>query len=272
MALTPTNAVNEIAEALGNRASRVVIDKASISNAAVGHIFSLWRATGIPSQGAIPAAAAICTSALTGCIGFANQTAPITSYYAYQTLTTGNAATSVEIHDRLAHVAGLSGIVTTAQGALTLAGLSAARLGDTNYSDVLWWLEWYADTGATAATATVNVTYNDDTTGNLTAVSLGTTVRASRMFPLRSAVGGKWIKAVNSVTLSATTGTAGNFGITATRWRTTVSANIANKAEHYDWALLGIPEIPNDSCLQMLMVCTATGTGTLRGTGKIIHV
>lgn len=260
---------DQLIDALGNNTSRLVIDKASIANAVAGRFYSLWRATGTPGQGAIPTTAAICTKALTGAFGFANQTAPATSYLAWATLAAGNNVTSVEIHDRLAHMGGLSGIVATAQGALTLAGLAADRLGDANYSDVQWWLEWYADTGSTAVTMTVNVTYNDDTTGNVS-VSAVATSRASGMYPIVSAVAGKFIKAVNSVT-HATTGTAGNYGITATRPRTGFSAPIANKIETFDWAQLGLPEIPNDACLMMIMLCSTTSTGTVRGQGKIAH-
>jgi hypothetical protein len=270
MALTPTNAVNEIAAALGNSNSRVVIDKASIANAAAGQIFSLWRATGIPAQAAIPAAAAICTGALAGAMGFANQTPPTTSYLSWLALTTGNNATNIEVHDRLAHMGGLNGTLTTAQGALTLAGLPADRLGAANFSDTQWWLEWYTDTGGTSTTATVNVTYDDDTTGNLAAITLGATARAGRLFPLVP-TNGKWIKAVNSVTLAATTGTAGSFGITATRQRTAVSTDVALKTQPFDWAQLGNSEIPNNSCLFMVMTCGTTSTGTVRGQGKIIH-
>lgn len=267
---------DQLISALGNNNSRVVWDKASISNAVAGQIFSLWRATGTPAQGAIPGAAALATSALTGSMGFANQTSPATSYYAWQTIATGNAATSVEVHDRLAHMGGLSGTVTTAQTVgidlSTLGGgLPAARRGDANYSDIQWWIEIYTDLGATGVNATVAVTYDDASTGNLAAVALGATPRAGRMYGLVSAVAGRFIRGVTSVTLSATTGTAGSFGVTATRPRTAVSANVANKIEQYDWAALGMPEVPNDSCLQMIMVCSATTTGTVRGQGKLAH-
>lgn len=265
---------DQLIDALANNSSRVVWDKASIANAAAGQIFSLWRATGVPAQGAIPAAAAICTSALTGAIGFANQTAPVTSYYAWQTIATGNAATGVEVHDRLAHMGGLNGTLLTAQTVgvdLQTLGLGAARRGDANFSDVQWWLEWYTDTGATASNATVNVTFNDATTGNLAVIAVGGTVRASRMIPLVSNVAGKFIRGVNNVTLSASTGTAGNFGVTATRPRTAVNANTPNKVEQFDWAQLGLPEIPNDSCLMKVMLCSTTSTGTVRGQGKIAH-
>lgn len=262
---------DQLIDALANNSSRIVIDKASISNAVAGQLFSLWRATGSPGQGAIPSTAAVCTKALTGALGFDNQTSPVTSYIAWLFGTSGNNATSIEIHDRLAHMGGLSGTVTTAQGALTIAGVASERIGAADYSDVQWWLEWYSDTGGTSTTATVNVTYDDDSTGNLAAITLGTTARASRLFPLVSAVAARRIKAVNSVTLAATTGTAGNFGITATRRRTAASFQIANKTETFDWAALGLAEVPNDACLMLVMTCSTTTTGTLRGGGKIAH-
>lgn len=82
---------------------------------------------------------------------------------------------------------------------------------------------------------------------------------------------GKFIKAVTGVTLSATTGTAGNFGITATRQRAAISMPLANKSEIFDWAQLGLPAIADDACLMMLMMCSTTTTGTVRGQGKLIH-
>ena len=264
---------DQLIDALGNNSSRLVIDKASLANAAAGQFFSLWTATGVPGAGSAPGAAAVPTNATTGAMGFTNQTAPATSYLAWLAVQFGNSASNLEIHDRLAHMSGLSGTVTTSQGALSLVTNSpgADRLGDVNYSDVQWWLEVYTVLGATGVNATVAVEYNDGTTGNLAAIALGATPRAGRMYPLVSAVAGKFIRAVTGVTLSATTGTAGNFGITATRPRTSVSAPLLNKTEVFDWAQLGLPEIQNNACLMMIMLCGTTSTGTVRGQGKIAH-
>lgn len=264
---------DELIDALGNNTSRLVIDKASLANAAAGQFFSLWTATGTPGTGTVPTSAVVPTKATTGAMGFTNQTSPATSYLAWLAVQFGNSASNLEIHDRLACMGGLSGTVTTAQGALSLvtSNPGADRLGDSNYSNVQWWLEVYTALGSTGVNATVNVTYNDDSTGDLTAIALGATPRAGRLYPLVSASAGKFIKAVNSVTLSATTGTAGNFGITATRSRTSVSAPLLNKTEVFDWAQLGLPEIPNDACLMMLMLCGTTTTGTVRGQGKLAH-
>jgi hypothetical protein len=269
-----------LAGALASNSSRAVIDKASISNAAAGQYHSLWRATGQPAQGGIPAAAAICTNATVGALGFTQQTAPVTSYLGWANLVCSNTAPSVDLHDRLMHMGGLSGTVTTAQTVnldlhanIATSNLDA-RKGDANYSDVSWWLEWYTDTGGTAVTATVNVTYDDGSSGNLSAISLAATRRASFMVNLNvfNPTAGLFIRDVNTVQLSVTTGTAGNFGVTCTRHRSTFNAILANKSEPMDWAQLGLPEIHNSSCLQLIMLASTTTTGTVRGQVKFPHV
>lgn len=266
--------------ALGNNSSRFVIDKASLSNAVAGQYFSLWRATGQPGQGAIPTTAATCNNALTGAMNFTQQTSPATSYGGWANAVCSNSAVTIEIHDRLMHMGGMVGNVTTSQTVnLDLNGVTAdnmvERVGDSNFSDVQWWMEWYTDTGATASNATINVTYNDGTSGDLTVVAVGGTVRAGRMIPLNNlipaAAAGKYIRDVNTVILSASTTTAGNFGFTATRPRMTLPLNIANKMEIFDWAALGFPEIFNSSCLWPIELCSTTTTGTVRGGGKIAH-
>lgn len=272
---------DQLIDALGNNSSRFVLDKASLANAAAGQFHSLWRATGQPGQGAIPAAAAVCNHALVGAMGFSQQTAPATSYGTWANGVCSNSAVTIEIHDRLMHMGGLVGNVATAQTANldVSANLATnnldARKGDANYSDIQWWLEWYTDTGVTAVTATVNVTYNDGTTANLTGVSLAAARRASFMQPLNGLIpaadSGKYIRGVNTVTLSATTGTAGSFGVTATRPRMTLPLSLANKMEVFDWAQLGLPEIFNSSCLFPIQLASTTSTGTVRGGGKISH-
>lgn len=269
-----------IVNALGNNSSRFILDKASLSNAVAGAYYSLWRANGQPGQGAIPAAVANCNNTFVGAMNFTQQTSPATSYGGWANAVCSNSAVTIEIHDRLMHMGGLNGTLLTAQTVgIDFNGITAdnmvERIGDSNYSDIQWWLEWYTDTGATASNATIAVTYNDGTTGNLTAVAVGGTVRAGRMIPLNNlipaAAAGKFIRGVVSVTLSASTATAGSFGVTATRPRLTMPLNIANKMEIFDWAALNFPEIRNASCLWPIELCSATTTGTVRGGGKIAH-
>lgn len=278
MAITTTDG---LVDALGNNSSRFIIDKASISNAVAGQYYSLWRATGQPGQGAIPTTAAICTNTLLGGMNFSQQTLPTTSYGGWANAVCSNAAVTIEIHDRLMHMGGLSGTSIISQTVnLDLHANIASnnlteRVGDSNYSDVQWFMEWYSDTGATASNATINVTYNDGTSGDLTVVAVGGTLRASRMIALNglvpSASSGKFIRDINTVILSASTTGAGNFGFTATRPRMTLPLNVANKTEIFDWAALGFPEVFNESCLWPIELCSTTTTGTVRGGGKIAH-
>lgn len=271
---------DQLIDALANNSTRIVIDKATIVNTAAGQYHSLWRATGQPGQGAIPTAAANCNQSTTGGMMFSQQTAPAKSYLAYLEAASSIPATTIEVHDRLMHMGGLNGTLTTAQPVgMGFNGVTAdnmaERIGDADYSDIQWWLEWYADTGAAVVTATVAVTYSDGSTGNLTAVSLAATRRASFMQPLNglipAGVAGKFIRAVTSVTLSATTGTAGSFGVTATRLRGSLFLPIANAKFGADWASLPINTIPNSACPFIAVLASATNTGTLRGGGKIAH-
>ena len=273
--------IDNLVKALGNNSSRIVLDKASIASQTANSYCSLWRATGQPGQGAIPTVVATCNNTTVGTIGFNQQMSPSTSYGAYLEIATSNAAMTIELHDRLANMGGLNGTLTTAQSVnLDLNTLLATdnigkRKGDANYSDVLWWLEWYTATGGTAVTATIAVTYNDGTTGNLSVLSLAATRPASHMIPLNSLIpsaqSGKFIRGIVSVTLSATTGTAGNFGVTVTRPRMTLSSPFANFKFIADWAQLGLPEIYNSSAIFPIVLTSTTSTGTVRGGGKIAH-
>lgn len=263
---------DQLIAAMANSSSRIFLDKASLANSAGGQFFSYWTSAGQPAAGVAPTAAAVPTSATQGAMSFTNQTAPATSYLAQATVMQSTSGGGFEIHDRLAHMGGLSGTVTTAQGALSLVTTapSAERLGPVDYSEVQWWLEVYTALGATGVNATVSVTYGDDTTANLAAIALGATPRVGRMYPLIPAAG-KRIKSVNSVTLSATTGTAGNFGITATRPLAILSTYVYNKPEIHDWAQLGLPVVANDACLMLLTQCSTTSTGSVRGQLRIAH-
>lgn len=271
--------VDGIVNALGNNASRIIIDKSSLANQLAGRYCSTWRATGQPGQGAIPTTVTYPTSSTLGAMGFLNQTAPSTSYLAYSFIACSNATTTIEFHDRLVHCGGLSLALTTTQTTNLPISLETPvltdRIGSSDYGDVQWWLEVYADGGATASNATINVTYNDNTTGNLNTVAVGGTLRIGNMIGLDilrpTTASGKNIKSINSIILSASTGTAGNFGFTATRPRAVLPTVVANKMEVFDWAQLGFSEIPNDACLFPMVLPTTTSSGTIRGGGKIAH-
>lgn len=268
--------IDQLIAAFGSASQGFVIDKAALANAAAGQDFSLWRATGVPAQGAIPGAAAACTSALVGALPMTNQTDPIVGYLAGLSLACSIAGQAVGIHDRLAHMGGLSFNSTATQTVgLDLTGVSAARQGMAGYMEVQWWLDVYTDGGATASNATISVDLDDASTVNLTTVAVGGPLRAGRAINLNllipSANAGRRITKINSVTLSAATGTAGSFGFTATRARASLETFVANKGESKAFDVMRMPRIENDSCLEMRIICLSTTTGTVRGGGTLIY-
>lgn len=273
--------VDKLVNAMATNSSRLVIDKASIASQVAGQYCSMWRGTGQPAQGAIPSTAATCNATTTGGFSIPAQTSPVKAYITYLEWACSNNSQTLELHDRLAHMGGLSGTVTTAQTVgidLNTMGATdniSARIGDTDYSDVQWWLEWYTATGSTAVNAAVNVTYSDGSTGNLSTVALAASRGASTMTNLnvyRPAASTLFIRGINSVTLSATTGTAGSFGVTATRLRGSVYVPIANIKVGCNWADLPINEIPQSACPFLIVLPTATSSGTVRGGGKVSFI
>jgi hypothetical protein len=250
-----------------------LFDKASIANAVAGRFYSLWRATGFPAAGNAPVAQQICNAATLGALPYSPFNAPATNYMAWVDVATSLATATLEIHDRLCHQGGLSGVVATAQTTnlpLNLTGIPAERIGLTDFSQLQWWLEWYTDTGSTGVNVTVNCTFDDDTTGSALVIALSATSRASGLYQILPAAGKKGIKAVNSVTLSVTTGTAGNFGVTCTRYRAGLFTVVANKAEIFDWAALALPDLHIDACLQLIQLCTTTTTGNAKGVCRMV--
>lgn len=277
MALT----IDKVVDGLGTNSSPLVLDKATITGQLAGTFTSLWRATGQPAQGAIPGAAAVCDELTTGCFSIPQQTAPIKTYLTYMEGANTNAGMTLELHDRLMHMGGLNGTLTTAQTVnvdleanLGVSNL-ADRIGDSDYSDVQWWLEWYTATGATNVQPTINVTYSDGTSGNLTLFSLGTSRPASHMINLnvfRPAAVTAFIRDINTLQLSASTGTAGSFGITATRKRGSLFMPIANAMFNANWADIPLCEIRQESCLFPMMLCSTTSSGAMRGVSKVSHM
>lgn len=265
---------DQLINALANNSTTFLIDKASLANTAAAYSpISFWRSTGYPLQGAIPSTPAICDNTTVGAITFTQQTAPSKAYLGL--LITANIsstlACSFEIRDRLAHMGGLSGIVTTAQTVeLNLSSFTFENRCKSDYSDVQWFLEWYTATGATVTTATVAVTYDDNSTGNIS-VSLHASVTAGKMLPIMSAVNGRYIKSVNTVTLSASTGAAGSFGVTATKLITIQQHLGINYPSSFDWSLLGLPEIVNGTCMFITYNIYGVSTGGIRGLLKIVY-
>lgn len=251
MAIT-TEAGYTVAKA---RAKAAPVNKSSIANAVAGALMSLWRATGNPTQPAIPGAAAICDRTTPGALMMNALTTGDTRYIDGFDLNASTAGT-VWAFDRVIHSGGLNGTLTTAQAVNTPALPTRAPAAECD-----WYLEWYTDTGATVATANVAATYTD-ATNSVIAVVLTATMRAARKMQIPNPTG-KIIASIQTVTLSVSTGTAGNFGVTCVK-RLPVAAKIV-AANVGDGKESMIRKIEADACLMLGMECSTTSTGQVTG-------
>ncbi|MGQ0708691.1 MAG: hypothetical protein ACT4NV_02970 [Rhodoferax sp.] len=255
---------------------RLALNKPSLGAMVGGSDGAMWRGAGYPLQGAVPGAAAACSKASTGAMPLAQRTGGQVRRLLGLELMSSVAGQTFYLEDRLAHMGGLSGALSTAQTVgLDLAALGAnmaQRVGDSAfdpYREVVWYLDWYTATGAAAATPTVNVTYADGTSGNcgiwaLGATALPASVAANRRYQILSATG-KAIRGVNSVTLSASTGTAGSFGVTAVRKLATLVTHIASKTEVLVFPRESAPLIHDEACLTLSFTSSTSLSGTAVG-------
>lgn len=145
------------------------------------------------------------------------------------------------VYDRLMQMGGLDGTVTTAQ---TITGGTTSRYtgGDGNELFV----EIYTALGATPTTIIASYT-NEAGTASRTSVAtaIGGTGwnEQHRMIQLPLQAGDKGVRSVQSVTLAASTGTAGNFGVTIVH--PLCIDNISQAAAGFPRDLItGLPTLP----------------------------
>lgn len=262
---------------IGYLEQKLIASKASITSVAAGLRCSLWRATGWPAQASIPASSAVCNSATLGAQAFTNATT--VNYIADVTLRNTSSNQMITLYDRLAHNGGLVGNVTTTQSlSLEVDGLNSineARFGNPDFTELVWFLEWYTATGSTAVTATVNVEYADSSSGNLNPIALAATRPASNLILLNefipTAKSNLGIKSVGTVTLSATTGAAGNFGVTMAREIMTVATLSSSQPMQITYTAAAMPDVTNDACLWWTLMTSTTTTGILAAHMRLVR-
>ncbi len=137
-------------------------------------------------------------------------------------------------------------------------------------------LEIYTIIGTTAQTITVEYTNQAGTTGRTSpAVAFGGTGdrEASRFVMVPLQLGDTGGKAVAGVTLSGSTGTAGDFGVTLFKPLFVVPGVSGAISTITRNGLFGgdVPEVIDDAALFFLARSASTGTGTLQGTITLIE-
>jgi hypothetical protein len=230
-----------------------------------GAIASDWLAT--TNFGATPTVPTICDRNTLGALG--NGRRAIVNASSGQRVSRCTHSTNVPtthiLYDRLSHMAGLSGIVT---GAQTTNLPTAALTRYTSGSGVVAFIEYYTAVGATATTITISYTNQAGVAGRTSpAMAFGssTATRICQIIALQA--GDTGVRSVESVNIVATTGTAGNFGITLGKIlglypNLYIGARIARLDAVANMGLT-LPKIQTDACLGSLH-CISVSTTPIR--------
>lgn len=242
--------------------------KASATSEGAGTWHSLWKVAGNPGAGSNPPAYTagsgyIPTEATAGAIPFVD---PSASGYLARFGAAGSTVGTLILYDR---VWACSGFVTNSVSAqnVTTPGTvdrdaNNAALGD----GVELWGEVYTAPGATGATWTVSYTNEAGTAGrSATYTHPANAESVGQMFPFVLAAGDKGVRAVASLTCSISSGTAGDIGITLLRRIAEIPLTVVNVAQVLDGVALGLPDLYDNSCLALMVQCSATNTGNILG-------
>ncbi len=247
--------------------------KASFSAEAGGAWHSLWRVAGLPGAGPVPpaftaGAGYACSRGTPGAIPFANP-AVGGAFLARLAYGCGSVCTMV-LYDRLWACSGFSTTSVAFQGIAAPGDLPARdRKGESAGDGVELWLEVYGAPGTTAATWTVTYVNSEGAGGRTTTFAHPANAEAAGMMvPLPLAAGDAGVRQATGFQCSASSGTAGNVGITLLRRIAEVPVPAANVVTLLDGVSLGLPRIYDDSCLAMAVLASTTSMGA--GVGSLV--
>jgi len=172
---------------------------------------------GDPPNGTVPGTVAAPDRSTVGATQYRNATTGFTNYLtSFAVVADQSYCSEAILYDRLLHISGLSGTVTSAQ---TVGGTLTRNTGGEG-NEI--WLVMQSDVGSTPQTVTASYTNQAGTASRTTqAVAyrpVGTVGRADSgvmVLPLQD--GDTGVRAVASVTLSGSTGTAGSFDCVVAR-------------------------------------------------------
>jgi len=258
----------------GKQDHRSIFKGSQTADAAGVPVFT-WRGAGTPAAGAVPATGSgtVPTRDTTGAIYMANGVTANTAYFLKYGVGGATQGTSWLV-DVCWFNSGLSGTVITAQ---TINSLALTRY--TTGEDLLIALICWTATGTTASNVTVSYTNQDGTAGRTTTSvafwtggygggALAPTADQVQLLPLQA--GDRGARSIQSLTLSASTLTAGNFGVMLLKRLAVVSYEAARYNER-DLVLQtsNLPQKIDSACLSTIHVPNGTSTGLWYGN---IHV
>lgn len=242
------------------------IGAATAPSHVAGRAASLWQYNGVPAGGAVPGAVAVPTNATVGSLLQVNPGGAREKWLLGMTAASFSAAMGgmLILYDRLLHIGGLSGTVITAQS----VGGTLTRNTDGLGNQI--WIEIYTAIGTTGTTVTASYTNEAGASGRTTiATAIGGTgfLEATRIIMLPLAGGDRGVQAVASVTLAASTGTAGNFGVTVARPLASLPIAMGGVGNVRDF-ISGLPsiiKIDTNACLVLAFLPNGTAVPQIIG-------
>lgn len=243
-------------------AQRIVLTKNSLTTIA-GRASDLWVVA--PFGGSTPTTAVVPTNTTTGAIGQIDGGGSALRLPRIE-LATAQPGFWV-LCDRLSHQGGLDATNISAQ---TTNLATAALTRYTSGVGVMLGLTIYTQIGTTATTVTCSYTDDAGNAGQTTQPALfGATGfrEASRLIICPLAAGDVGVRAVASVTVLASTGTVGNFGVTLFKPLIALPQwMVGSNQVQYDAALglcANLPEIVDGACLFWMFIAQTTSSGIL---------
>jgi hypothetical protein len=228
---------------------------------------SLWEYDGMPAKGDVPTVGAIPTKSTQGAIPFTAAGGGRDKHLIGASITPLVSGVFL-LYDRLFHEGGLSGTSTAAQ---TIQGSPAtpALTRNTGGAGNIAFYEIYSIIGTTSTTLTMTYTNQAGTGSKTSTINIGATGfrEVTRMQRIPLAAGDSGIQSIQQVQLSATTGTAGNFGITIAQPLAWIPVGVAGTMgwRDYTTGLPGIPVINPDACLALMFIPSSATAPELFG-------
>lgn len=176
---------------------------------------------------------------------------------------------TIHLYGLLWACSGFSSIVTTAQ---TVTGFSGMPTRNPTGEGCEIWIGCSSATGATASNVTVQYTNSANVSGrNTVSTAHITSMPANRIYQLPLQSGDTGVKSIQSITFSASTGTAGNIWVLIVDRYASISSAVPNISVVSDAISLGMPAIFDESCILFVHQGTTTSSGVIMGNLSIIQ-
>lgn len=263
----PLSTVTQYETALAAPSQPIRFTKNSVTVVA-GRLYTLSQAGGVPAGRTFPGASwTTCTRATTGALGQSNSTSVQRIVRAGVSLAANGANGILIIADRIHDRSGLSGITTGAQTVNSPAHPARQATG----RGVMAAAEIYTTIGTTASRLRMSsYTNSDATAGKVGAWTVfGSTGFRDppRLVNLPLADGDEGIDTIESVELEATTGTAGDYGLTIYRPLLALPFHALGPAITEEDGMDGLGGmmsiVPEDAYVFGMVVMNTTSTGVL---------